>query len=256
MASIIIIKIKSLFMLEIKIHEGPARLGKYNDMDSPGVLKPDKFLPLIPDEPMPYNVPKDLAEFSVKKTIQNAQESTENGLAVVHGSKYADLRVKCALELEKLGNQVLLVANSEELINRPMDLIEIVVKLRESLNPNTALYFPFVKINFIPLLAYIGVDFFGTESSDFYAHLEMITTPHMIYELKDYQICKFNQEELREYNQNILNFVLSEVRENIKNGTLRNLVEERCCSSPETMTALRILDRDYSRYLDRFTPLY
>lgn len=241
-------------MLEIKIHDGPARLGKYGDIDTPAILK--KYISIIPDEPMPYNVPKGLAEFSVEKTVQNAKQCSENGLAVIHGSKYTDLRVKCALELEKLGNHTLLVANSEELINKPFDLIKIVVNLRESLNPNTALYFPFAKINFIPLLAYMGVDFFGMESSDFYAQLEMITTPHKIYQLKDYQICQFTPEELLIYNQNTLKFVLSEVRENIKNGTLRNLVEERCCSSPETMTALRILDRDYSEYLDRYTPLY
>ena len=93
---------------------------------------------------------------SVDKTIENAKQSNQDGLAVIHGSKYIDLRIKCALELEKLGNHTLLVANSEELINRPLDLIKIVVKLRENINPNTALYFPFVKINFIPLLAYIG----------------------------------------------------------------------------------------------------
>jgi predicted RNA-binding protein len=100
------------------------------------------------------------------------------------------------------------------------------------------------------------VDFFGIESSDFYSELEMIITPHKIYELKDYQICQLNREELREFNQNTLKLVLSEVRENIKNGTLRNLVEERCCSSPETMTALRILDRDYHEYIDVYTHLY
>lgn len=243
-------------MLEIETHDGPARLGKYEDQKTPCILKPDKLMPIIPDEPMPYNVPMALAEFSVKKTVENAVKSKKTGLAVIHGSKYPNLRLKCALELEKLGNHTLTVANSEELINRPVDLIKIVTELRQALNPGTALYFPFAKINFIPLLAYIGVDFFGAESGDFYAQLEMITTPHKIYELKDYQIFQFSPEELRDYNRNTLQFVLSEVRENIKNGTLRNLVEERCCSSPETMTALRILDRDYSKYLDEYAPLY
>lgn len=243
-------------MLEINTHDGPARLGKYEDQKTPCMLKPEDLTPRIPDEPMPYNVPRALAEFSVKKTIENAMKSEETGVAVIHGSKYVDLRLKCALELEKLENNLLVVANSEELINRPMDLIKIVTELRQALNPGTALYFPFVKINFIPLLVYMGVDFFGVESGDFYAQLEMITTPHKIYELKDYQICQFNREELRDYNRNTLQFVLSEVKENIKNGTLRNLVEERCCSSPETMTALRILDGDYSKYLDKYTPIY
>ncbi|HEY0196353.1 MAG TPA: archaeosine tRNA-ribosyltransferase, partial [Methanobacterium sp.] len=241
---------------EINLHDGPARLGKYQGQETPGILSPDSPIPFIPDEPMPFNVPKPLAEFSVNRTLEKGKKSSETGIAVIHGSKYPELRIHCALELEKLGNHILLVANPEELLNRPMDLIKILVKLRENINPNTALYFPFVKTPFIPLLAYLGVDFFGSDSNNFYAQLGQITTPHKIYDLKNYQLYQFNQDELSNYNQNNMDFVLREVRENIRNKTLRNLVEERCCSSPETMTALRILDRDYREYLDRYTSLY
>ncbi|MDD1774345.1 MAG: archaeosine tRNA-ribosyltransferase [Methanobacterium sp.] len=243
-------------MLEIISHDGPARLGNIKNNESPGILIPGEDFSLIPDEPMPYNVPLKLAEYSVNKTIERCMENDERGIAVVHGSKYLDLRIKCAGELEKLGNPVLLVANSDELLNRPMDLIKIVVGLREELNPNTALYFPFIKLNFLPLLAYMGVDLFGAEAGNLYAHLKTLTTPHKNYPLDEYEIYQFNQQELANYNQKSIDFVLREIRENIRNGTMRNLVEERCCSSPETMTALRILDRDYSGYLDKYTPLY
>jgi len=243
-------------MLEINKHDGPARLGKYGEQETPGILSSDTPTPLIPDEPMPYNVPMPLAEFSVTSTIEKAKEEGQTGIAVVHGSKYPNLRVRCALELEKLGNSILLVANPEELLNRPMDLIKIMVELRENINPNTALYFPFIKTPFIPLLAYMGVDFFGADSNNFYSKIGQITTPHKIYDLKDYQLYQFNLEELKKYNQQTMDFVLREVRENIKNKTLRNLVEERCCSSPETMTTLRILDRDYGDYLAKYTSLY
>ncbi|MCE5213500.1 MAG: archaeosine tRNA-ribosyltransferase [Methanobacterium sp.] len=243
-------------MLEIMMHDGPARLGQYLDLNTPNILPGDSSLSLILDEPMPYNVPLSLAEFSVKKTIENAKESDETGIGVVQGSKYPELRVKCALELEKMGNEILMVAHSDELQKRPLDLLNIIINLRESIHPNTALYFPFVKIPFIPLLAYIGVDFFGDASNDIYADLGMLTTPHKIYDQKEYEIYQLNHEELRNYNRNTMDFVLREVRENIKQGTMRNLVEERCCSSPETMTALRVLDRDYTEFLDKYTPLY
>lgn len=238
------------------MHDGPARLGRYKEMKTPNTLPSDGSLSLGLDEPMPYNVPQSLAEFSVKKTIENATESNETGIGVVQGSKYPELRVKCALELERLGNEVLMVAHCDDLQKRPLELLKIVVELRESIKPNTALYFPFVKIPFIPLLAYIGVDFFGSASNDIYADLGMLTTSHKIYDLDKYEIYQLNQEELRDYNYNTMDFVLREVRENIKQGTLRNLVEERCCSSPETMTALRVLDRDYYEFLDKYTPLY
>lgn len=238
------------------MHDGPARLGKFHELETPGILPSDNPFTFIDDEPMPYNVPLPLAEFSVEKTIQYAKNSDDKGIAVVHGSKFPQLRLRCALELEKLGHPILMVANTDELLKRPLELINIVVNLRENINPNSALYFPFVKIPFIPLLAYIGVDLFGDISNYFYAQLGMLTTPHKIYDQKKYDIYHFNLQELRDYNLNTMDFVLRETRENIRNGTLRNLVEERCCSSPETMTALRVLDRDYSEFLDRFTSLY
>jgi 7-cyano-7-deazaguanine tRNA-ribosyltransferase len=243
-------------MIEIKVHNGPARMGKYKELKTPNILRMDSSLPFIEDEPMPYDVPKPLAEFSVYRTIQKAEKSEQTGIAVIHGSKYLELRTQCALELEKLGNQVLMIANSEELLKRPRDLINMTVNIRDTINPNTALYFPFVKTSFIPLLTYLGVDFFGEVSCDFYAQLGLMMTPDTIYDLENYQIYEFSLEELKNYNQRIMDFVLREVRENIKNGTLRNLVEERCCSSPEAMSALRIVDRDYSDFLDKYTPLY
>lgn len=248
--------LKRSYMLEIKLHDGPARLGKYGELETPTILRLGSSLTIIKDEPMPYDVPKPLAEFSVDETIQHTKKSQQTGIAVVHGSKYPDLRIYCAEKLEELGNHVLMIANSEELLTRPKDMINIIVHLRENVNPNTALYFPFIKTPFIPLLAYLGIDFFGDVSGDFYAQLGMLMTPTNIYDQKYYHIYDFNTTELGDYNKKTIDFVLREVRENIRNGTLRNLVEERCCSSPEAMSALRILDRDYDGFLDKYTQIY
>jgi predicted RNA-binding protein len=228
-------------MIEIIVHDGPARMGKYKELKTPNILRADPSLQFIEDEPMPYDVPKTLAEYSVYKTIQKAEKSEKTGITVI---------------LEKLGNNILMIANSEELLKRPRDLINMTVNIRENINPNTALYFPFIKTSFIPLLTYLGVDFFGDFSCDFYAQLGLIMTPDNIYDLKNYEIYDFTLDELKKYNQKIMDFVLREVRENIKNGSLRNLVEQRCCSSPEAMSALRIADRDYTDFLDKYTALY
>jgi predicted RNA-binding protein len=155
-----------------------------------------------------------------------------------------------------MGYRLFLVANSEELLKRPRDLLKIIINLRKNMNPNSALFFPFAELNFIPLLVYLGVDLFNQTTADFYARLGVMMTPQGNYDLKEYPVYDLNFEELKEYNRNSLDFVLREVRAHIKNGTLRNLVEERCCSSPEAMSALRILDRDYSDFLDKYTPLY
>jgi 7-cyano-7-deazaguanine tRNA-ribosyltransferase len=243
-------------MIEIKMHDGPARLGKYSEMKTPAIFGINDELPLIKDEPMAYNVPKPLATWSVNSTVENARLNDQNGVVVVHGSKYPDLRVQCANELEELGYNVLMIANPEELMKRSRDLVEILVKVRESINPNSAIYFPFAEPAFIPLLAYIGVDFFDRVAGDYYAGLNTLLTPTMKYDLEVYNIFEMTQEELKEYNKKTLEFSVREVQEHIKNGTLRNLVEERCCSSPEAMTALRLLDRDYPDFLDKYTQLH
>ena len=242
-------------MLEIKSHDGPARQGKYQATETPNILQ---FTPesMVPDEPMPYDVPREMAEWSVKNTIKNAKEGDVKQIAVIHGGKYQDLRIECASALEDLGYRLFLVANPEELLRKPQDLLKIITSLRENMSPNSALFFPFVELNFIPLLVYLGVDFFGDSSADFYAQIGMITTPHSNYNLEQYPLYDLNLEELKEFNRNSLDFVLREIRAHILNGTLRNLVEERCCSSPETMSALRILDRDYKDFVDSYTPLY
>jgi tRNA-guanine family transglycosylase len=242
-------------MLEIKSHDGPARQGKYQSTETPNILEFNSEL-MVPDEPMPYDVPREMAEWSVQNTLKHAEKGDVNQMAVIHGAKYPNIRLECAAGLEELGYRLFMVANPEELLRRPQDLLKIITSLRQNMSPNSALFFPFVELNFIPLLVYLGMDLFGTSSADFYAKIGVMTTPNNNYDLKKYPLYDLSQEELKKYNRNSLDFVLREVRANILNGTLRNLVEERCCSSPEAMSALRILDRDYSDFVDSYTQLY
>jgi len=243
-------------MMEIKMHDGPARLGKYLGKETPTIIDRENPLKILKDEPMPYNVPKKLASWSVKCTVKNAKLSDENGMGVVHGSKYPDLRIQCAKELEDLGNTILMIANPEELMKRSRDLVEILVQIRENINPNTMIYFPMAEPSYIPFLSYLGVDLFDNTSAMFYASLNILLTPSMKYDLEKYKIFDMNINELRIYNKKTMEFSIKEVQEHIKNGTLRNLVEERSCSSPEAMSALRILDRDHSNFIDNYTQLY
>jgi 7-cyano-7-deazaguanine tRNA-ribosyltransferase len=243
-------------MLAVTQHDGPARLGTYEKFKTPAIFKPDENIKVIEDEPMPYDVPRELAEWSVNQTIENAKKSEKKGIGVIHGGKYLDLRIKCAKELDKLGITTFLIANPEELLRNPRDLVDIIVNIRKTVNPNVALYTPFADVNFIPLLAYMGVDLFGDFACDFYAYLNIMQTSTAKYDITAYHIYDLSREELKEYNKNTMDFVIREIRENIKNRTLRNLVEERCCTSPEAMSALRILDKKYAEFLTKYTPLY
>ncbi len=243
-------------MLIVKQHDGPSRLGKFDQLNTPAILKYTDQLEIVKDEPMPYDVPKELAQWSVNRTIELANKSKGEGIAVIQGSKYIDLRIKCAEKLDLIGYTTLMIANSEKLLKNPRNLVDIVVNIRKTVNPNVALYFPFIDASFIPLLAYMGIDLVGDVSAGYCTYLNRLVTPTAIYDLEEYKIYEFGFDELESYNKRTLDFVTREIRENIKNMTLRNLVEERCCTSPEAMSALRILDKKYSDFLKEYTPLY
>ncbi|BAW30913.1 conserved hypothetical protein [Methanothermobacter sp. MT-2] len=239
---------------EIKIHDGPARLGKMGEMETPALIEYES-IDFARDQPIPYNVPMEIAEWSVKETIKNAR-SSDSEYAVIHGGKYIDLRVKCAMKLESLGFRRLIIANGDELLTKPMDLVRLIVRIRESIKPNTLLCFPFSEASFVPLLAYIGVDLFTDAICKFYSYLNILMTPNHSYQLDKYKIYELEEAELRSYNKKTLDFVIREVREHIKSGTLRNLVEEKAATSPVNMTALRILDDEFQEYLQKYTRLY
>jgi predicted RNA-binding protein len=247
-------------MLEINLHDGPARLGKWNNLITPAILDAEEVA-VVDNQAMPYEVPRALAEWSVEETILKAREGNREDVAIVHGAKYLDLRLECAQELEKLGYQNFLVANLDKLLKRPRDLVKMIVTLREAINPNSSLYVPFCHLNFIPLLCYLGVDLFGDASCGYNALLGVMLTPDGNYAVEEYEI--YDKENydldysgLLYYNKNSLDFVIREVKAHIKNGTLRNLVEMRCATSPETMAALRILDTDYSDFVLKYSGLY
>ena len=69
------------------------------------------------------------------------------------------------------------------------------------------------------------------------------------YDLDKYKIYEMTTEELIDYNKKTIDLVLREVREHMKNGGIRNLVEERSATSPQYASALRILDKEYTDYV-------
>lgn len=239
---------------EIKTHDGPGRLTKKGNHLTPYAINLNDYH-VAKDTATVYNVEREIAEYGVRKTLEQAKiEDAE--IAVIHGSKYFDLRCKCALELESMGYDNLIIANSDELLLHPQDLVELIVKLRETVKPTTYLIFPFAEASFLPLLSYMGIDAFDVETSDYYATLNVLMTPTKNYDLEVYDIYNLTPNGLKEYNRNTIDLVLREVREHMHNRSIRNLVEERAATSPQNTSALRILDKHYSEYLQKYTQLY
>ena len=240
---------------EIKSHDGPGRYGKLGDNESPLIINKDDFI-IAEDESSAYDVEKEVAEWSVNQTIEKAKKVEDKEIAVIQGSKYIDLRIKCLKELEKLGYNGFIIANADDLLLHPRDLVDLIVALRQNMKSSSYLIFPFAEAQFIPLLAYMGVDAFFDDIGEYYSYINVLMSPTKIYDLETYKIYEMNQKELEEYNKNTIDFVLREVREHMKNSSLRNLVEERSATSPQYASALRILDKNYSEYLLEYTQVY
>ena len=240
---------------EIKSHDGPGRYGKLGDNESPLIINKDDFI-IAEDESSAYDVEKEVAEWSINQTIEKAKKVEDKEIAVIQGSKYIDLRIKCLKELEKLGYNGFIIANADDLLLHPRDLVDLIVALRQNMKSSSYLIFPFAEAQFIPLLAYMGVDAFFDDIGEYYSYINVLMSPTKNYDLETYKVYEMNQKELEEYNKNTIDFVLREVREHMKNSSLRNLVEERSATSPQYASALRILDKNYSEYLLEYTQVY
>ena len=157
----------------------------------------------------------------------------------------------------ELGYNGFLIANGDELLLHPQDLVELIVNLRENLNPNSYLIFPFAECSFMPLLSYMGIDGYLIDSSKYYSYLNVLMTPTKNYDLNTYKIYEdMEQDEIEKYNRNTLDLVIREIRWHMKNRSLRNLVEERANTSPQNKSALKILDKNYMDYLLKYNQLF
>lgn len=246
---------------EIKSHDGPGRLGRLGKIQTPSIINETTTENLIAgDEGVAYNIERKVAEWSVKKTIEKGKyekkRNSDYNIAVIQGSKYIDLRVQCAKELEKLGYNGLIIANGDDLLLNPRDLVDLIVELRKNIKPSIYLIFTFAECSFIPLLSYMGIDGFLDGAGEYYSYLNVMTTATKNYDLKIYKIFEMNQIQIAECNKQTTDFVLKETREHMRNKTLRNLVEERGVTSPQNASALKILDKNHREYLQKYTQLY
>lgn len=238
-------------MIIINSHDGPARYGKYKEENTP-ILLDYKKAEKIENIATPFKIQKEIAEEYMQESLKIAQkEENKEKIAVIHGAQYTDLRVECAKKLEEYGYTTLMFANTDELQRNPQDLLEIIIETRENLKPTTALYFPFATTQIIPILSYIGIDIFDNSRAIYEAKNNNLMTNTNIYP-QEYKIT----ENIEAENIRQLEFTIKEVRENMKNKTLRNLTEQKATTHPELMTLHRLLDKNYSEYILKYTQMY
>ena len=241
---------------EIKSHDGPGRIGKCDGEKTPKLYKND--LKICPSEGSAYNIDKEIAQFNVRETLRTAKENVDKyDAAVIQGSKYIDLRIECMKELEEIGYNIFIIANGDELLTNPRELVDIVVSLRKNAHPSSMLIFTFAESSFMPILTYMGIDGFLADASNYYSHLNVLQTPTKAYDLNTYKIYdEITQEELEKKNIECLEFVIREIQTHMDNGSLRNLVEERSGTAPQNISTLKILDKNHMDFILEYSQLF
>lgn len=249
--------LKLIEKFEIKSHDGPGRLGKLNKKATPRLFFKNE-IKVAPSQGSAYNVDYEIAQFNVKETLKLAKENVDKcNIATIQGSKYMDLRIQCLKQLEEIGYNGFIIANSDELLLHPKDLSNMIVNLRKNMHPTSYLIFSFAEASFMPLLAYMGIDGFLADSSNYYSYLNVLQTPTKTYDLETYPIYEdISRKELEEKNIETLNFVIKEIQAHMKNRSLRNLVEERSLTNPQNISALKILDKEHKDYLLEYSQLF
>ena len=117
---------------EIRSHDGPGRIGKLDGKKTPKLFYKDE-LKISPSQGSAYNIDKEIARFNLKETLKIAREKVDEcDAAVIQGSKYIDLRIKCLKELEEIGYSIFIIANGDELLTNPRELVDVIVNLRKN----------------------------------------------------------------------------------------------------------------------------
>ena len=242
---------------EIKSHDGPGRIGKLDGEKTPRLFFKND-LKIAPNEGSAHNIDREIAEFNVKETLRLAKENVDMcDVAVIQGSKYIDLRVECLRQLEEIGYNGFIIANGDALLTNFRELVEVIVALKKEAKKSSYFIFPFAELSFMPILTYMGIDGFLADSANYYSYLNVLQTPTKAYDLNTYPIYEdITQEELEKKNLENMEFVIKEIHAHMKNRSLRNLVEERSGTTPQNISTLKILDRDYMDYLLEYTQLF
>ncbi|WP_405293916.1 archaeosine tRNA-ribosyltransferase [Methanobrevibacter sp.] len=242
---------------EIKSHDGPGRIGKIDGELTPKLFSKNE-LKIAPNQGSAHNVDREIAEFNVRETLRLASENVDEcDIAVIQGSKYIDLQVKCLKDLEEIGYNGFIIANGDALLTNAKELVEVIVSLKKEAKKSSYFIFPFTEISFMPILTYMGIDGFLTDSANYYSHLNVLQTPTKSYDLNTYPIYEnISQKDLENKNMENMEFVVKEIHAHMKNKSLRNLVEERSGTTPQNISTLKILDRNHMDYLLEHTQLF
>ncbi|UCD91897.1 MAG: tRNA guanosine(15) transglycosylase TgtA, partial [Methanobacteriota archaeon] len=218
--------------------------------------------------------PREKAKEAVDETLKRAAEASQiKGEMVlaggIQGSVYPDLREECASRMSEIPIDISAIGGVVPLMENYQfsSLVDVVLSSKKGLDPSRPVHLYGAGHPIIFALAtLLGCDMFDSSSYAKYAKDGRMMFPDGTRRVGDlaHQIChcpvcsELSTEELKEdevaiaeHNLHICYNEIRMIRQAIHEGSLWELVERRCSSHPDMLSALRRL-KDYQEYLERF----
>ncbi|NJD75673.1 MAG: tRNA guanosine(15) transglycosylase TgtA [Candidatus Methanoperedens sp.] len=232
------------------------------------------------DIPTPPDVSRGRAESELGITIKRAEEALELKkymllAAPVQGSTYPDLREQAAWQLGKSGFDVYPLGAVVPLMEsyRYSDLADVIVASKKGLPPSAPVHlFGAGHPMMFSLAVALGCDLFDSASYALYAKEGRYMTVRGTYHVDKLQylpcscpVCASNDagelinsekrvELLARHNLYVTFAEMREVKQAIKEGSLWELVEQRCRAHPRLLDGLKRM-LSHSDWLERFQPV-
>jgi archaeosine synthase len=207
--------------------------------------------------------PKDVSEDLHLSSIKTNRKNMD--CYIVPGKK------EIIPEVTKKNNaMIFIVANAAQLSTQQTYFVEFITQLRENVGYEKLVYLPCVgDPTSIALLTYMGVDLFDSFPAIMAARNEMFLFPTGTLKKSELlelpcvcPICsktkvasEMGYDEILAHNHYVLSAEMKQVRNAIRSGSLRELVETRVRVRPSLSAMLRIMDLNQYPFLEKRTPI-
>ncbi len=235
------------------------------------------------DIPTPPYVKRERALKDLEITLERAKEALDvrDNLmmnSVVQGSTFMDLRARCAQSIGKMDFQVYPIGAVVPLLEnyRYSDIVDIVMTSVENLPPSRPRHLMGAGHPMVFALAVsMGCDLFDSAAYILYAKDDRLMMPEGTYKLHEIshmpcscQICtEYTPQEIMEMEKDkrtkliaahnlLVSFAeIRRIKQSIVEGSLLELVSERCRAHPYLLNGLRRLGK-YVNLMEEFDPAY
>lgn len=269
----------------IMTDSGSYQLSVYGDLEVEsdeivrfqGAIGSDVVVPV--DIPTPPHVPQRRVEKELGITLENVRRARQllnelksSGLlaAPVQGSTYPELRHRAALEVAGIGDVYPIGAVVPLMEQYRFDVLaQVIMHSKMGLPPCAPVHLfgaghPMV----FALAVALGCDLFDSAAYALYAAKGRYLTPQGTHILSDMQelpcacpVCAAhtprelgrNEVALAEHNLRVALTELKLIRECIREGTLAELVQQRCRAHPKLLSALRAA-MSHANYIEEIAP--